>query len=161
MSETATRSLIEPPGLNASTFATIGVATPGHRRDSRTSGVAPIVSRIDSRIAGVGGGSVRVLIRPIVAACGGDPDRPKEISRSRYRPCEDAARSATLPCVPNDRPTPPLDDVDRAILEALSDDARLPNNRLAERVGVAPSTCLQRVRALRRSGVLRGFHADI
>jgi DNA-binding Lrp family transcriptional regulator len=54
-----------------------------------------------------------------------------------------------------------LDDVDRAILEALSEDARLPNNRLAERVGVAPSTALQRVRALRRAGVLRGFHAEI
>ena len=54
-----------------------------------------------------------------------------------------------------------LDDVDRAILEALSADARIPNNRLAERVGVAPSTALQRVRALRRAGVLRGFHAEI
>jgi DNA-binding Lrp family transcriptional regulator len=54
-----------------------------------------------------------------------------------------------------------LDPIDRAILEALSEDARMPNNRLAERVGVAPSTCLQRVRALRRSGVLRGFHAEV
>ena len=63
--------------------------------------------------------------------------------------------------MPNDRQPSALDAVDRAILEALSDDARTPNSRLAERVGVAPSTCLQRVRALRRSGVLRGFHADI
>ena len=62
--------------------------------------------------------------------------------------------------VPNDR-QPPLDDVDRAILEALSDDARIPNSRLAERLGIAPSTCLARVRALRRGGILRGFHADI
>src|SRR5690349_23457183 len=134
MSETATRSLIEPPGLNASTFATIGVATPGHRRDRRTSGVAPIVSRIVSAIAGVGGASVRVLMRPIVAPCGTDPFRPKEISRSRRRACEHAARGATLACVPNDRPPPGLDDVDLAILEALSEDARMPNNRLAERV---------------------------
>ena len=37
----------------------------------------------------------------------------------------------------------------------------MPNNQLAERVGVAPSTCLARVRALRESGVLRGFHAEI
>lgn len=58
-------------------------------------------------------------------------------------------------------PQPPLDDVDRAIVEALSADARLPNNRLAERVGVAPSTCLQRVRALRERGVLQGFHAEV
>lgn len=64
-----------------------------------------------------------------------------------------------LPGVPKD--LPPLDRVDRAILEALSEDARMPNNRLAERVGVAPSTCLARVRALRRAGVLQGFHAEI
>lgn len=56
---------------------------------------------------------------------------------------------------------PQLDSVDRAILETLSGDARIPNNQLAERVGVAPSTCLARVRALRESGVLRGFHAEI
>jgi DNA-binding Lrp family transcriptional regulator len=54
-----------------------------------------------------------------------------------------------------------LDATDRAILEALSEDARLPNNRLAERVGVAPSTCLARVNALRERGVLLGFHAEI
>lgn len=56
---------------------------------------------------------------------------------------------------------PQLDAVDRAILETLSRDARMPNNQLADRVGVAPSTCLARVRALRESGVLRGFHAEI
>ena len=61
--------------------------------------------------------------------------------------------------MPNERPT--LDEVDRAILEALSANARLPNARLAERVGVAPSTCLARVNALRESGVLLGFHAEI
>src|SRR3954452_20549435 len=117
MSETATRSLIEPPGLNASTFATIGVATPGHRRDSRTSGVAPIVSRIESWIAGVGGASVRVLMPSIVAACGRTADRPKNIAQNRHRACEDAARSARLPCVPNDRPPPALGDVDGGMLE--------------------------------------------
>lgn len=61
--------------------------------------------------------------------------------------------------MPNDRPT--LDAVDRVILETLSADARLPNARLAERVGVAPSTCLARVNALREAGVLLGFHAEI
>jgi DNA-binding Lrp family transcriptional regulator len=54
-----------------------------------------------------------------------------------------------------------LDPVDRAILEILSADARTANNALAEQVGIAPSTCLARVRALRESGVLRGFHAEI
>ncbi len=54
-----------------------------------------------------------------------------------------------------------LDAVDQAILETLSGDARIPNKELAERVGIAPSTCLGRVRALRDAGVLRGFHAEI
>jgi DNA-binding Lrp family transcriptional regulator len=54
-----------------------------------------------------------------------------------------------------------LDEVDRAIIDELAADARIPNNALAERVGIAPSTCLGRVRALRESGVIRGFHADV
>lgn len=61
--------------------------------------------------------------------------------------------------MPNDRQR--LDDVDLAILEALSEDARMPNARLAARVGIAPSTCLERVRALRARGVLLGFHAEV
>lgn len=54
-----------------------------------------------------------------------------------------------------------LDAADMVILRELSDDARTPNNVLARRAGLAPSTCLNRVRALRESGVIRGFHADI
>jgi DNA-binding Lrp family transcriptional regulator len=55
----------------------------------------------------------------------------------------------------------PLDETDRAILRTLANDGRLPNNALAERVGIAPSTCLGRVRALQDRGVIRGFYADI
>ena len=54
-----------------------------------------------------------------------------------------------------------LDDVDRILVEALQRDARIPNNALAEIAGIAPSTALGRVRALRERGVIRGFHADI
>lgn len=54
-----------------------------------------------------------------------------------------------------------LDATDLAILHRLSDDARLPNNALAEAVGIAPSTCLGRVRSLRERGVIRGFYTDI
>ncbi len=43
----------------------------------------------------------------------------------------------------------------------LAVDARTPNNALAASVGIAPSTCLGRVRALRSGGAIRGFHADI
>src|SRR5438874_2015684 len=56
---------------------------------------------------------------------------------------------------------PTLDDVDRRLLRELAADARLPNNALARRVGIAPSTCLGRVRALRERGVIRGYHADV
>ena len=54
-----------------------------------------------------------------------------------------------------------LDETDHAILRELARDARLPNNMLAQRAGIAPSTCLARVRALRERGVIRGYHADI
>lgn len=54
-----------------------------------------------------------------------------------------------------------LDDVDRAILRTLLDDARLPNNAVAQVVGIAPSTCLSRIRAMRDAGTIRGYHADI
>ena len=54
-----------------------------------------------------------------------------------------------------------LDETDRVILQELAMDARLPNNALAQRAGIAPSTCLARVRALRERGVIRGYHADI
>lgn len=54
-----------------------------------------------------------------------------------------------------------LDRTDVAILEALSKNARLSNKELAARVGLAPSSCHERVRKLVERGVLRGFHADI
>jgi DNA-binding Lrp family transcriptional regulator len=54
-----------------------------------------------------------------------------------------------------------LDGIDQAIVRELTRDARLPNNALAERVGIAASTCLARVRALRERRVIRGFHADV
>jgi DNA-binding Lrp family transcriptional regulator len=54
-----------------------------------------------------------------------------------------------------------LDRFDVAILSALRKNARISNKRLAEMVGLAPSTCLERVRRLVELGVLRGFHADV
>ena len=53
------------------------------------------------------------------------------------------------------------DPVDLRILRVLADDARIPNNALAARVGIAPSTCLERVRSLRERGVILGYHAQI
>jgi DNA-binding Lrp family transcriptional regulator len=58
------------------------------------------------------------------------------------------------------RPTD-LDDVDRRILSLLHGDARITNSALAERIGIAPSTCHSRVRRLVDLGVIRGFYTDI
>ncbi|MCW2953542.1 MAG: transcriptional regulator, AsnC family [Conexibacter sp.] len=58
-------------------------------------------------------------------------------------------------------PNTELDPIDRRLVALLAADARLPNARLAEASGIAPSTCVARVRALRERGVIRGFHADI
>ncbi|WP_027344594.1 Lrp/AsnC family transcriptional regulator [Hamadaea tsunoensis] len=54
-----------------------------------------------------------------------------------------------------------LDDLDRRLIDLLSNDGRLPNAALAEALGIAASTCLARLRALRERGVIRGFHADL
>ena len=45
------------------------------------------------------------------------------------------------------------------ILQLLSQDARISNTALAERVGLSPSACLRRVQELERQGVIRGYHA--
>jgi DNA-binding Lrp family transcriptional regulator len=63
-------------------------------------------------------------------------------------------------CMPND-PQPVLDATDRAMLEVLGADARVTNQRLAEQVGVAPSTALARLRSLIARGVIKGFHAEL
>ncbi len=55
----------------------------------------------------------------------------------------------------------PLDAIDLAMLAELDANGRLTNAALAERVGVAESTCSQRLRALRESGVIRRFRAEI
>ncbi|WP_190232855.1 Lrp/AsnC family transcriptional regulator [Streptomyces avicenniae] len=54
-----------------------------------------------------------------------------------------------------------VDPIDSAILGHLQRDARLTNRELARLVGVAPSTCLERVRNLRARGVITGYHAAV
>lgn len=53
-------------------------------------------------------------------------------------------------------PSPKLDPIDRKILETLQKDASLTNQELAERVGLSPSPCLRRVKALEEAGVITG-----
>ncbi|WP_417364593.1 Lrp/AsnC family transcriptional regulator [Glutamicibacter arilaitensis] len=54
-----------------------------------------------------------------------------------------------------------VDETDLSILAELSKDARIANNVLAAKVGLAPSTCLGRVKALSKAGVITGYHAAI
>jgi len=51
-----------------------------------------------------------------------------------------------------------VDELDSAIVAALQADGRRTNRDLAAALGVSPSTTLERVRALRQRGVLRGVH---
>ena len=52
-----------------------------------------------------------------------------------------------------------LDRYDRRILEVLQEQGRLSNQELAERIGLSPSPCLRRVRALEEAGVIRAYRA--
>lgn len=61
----------------------------------------------------------------------------------------------------NLRDLSPLDAVDRAILSELQADGRMTNAELADRVGIAPSTCVTRVRGLVARGVITGFTATV
>jgi DNA-binding Lrp family transcriptional regulator len=54
-----------------------------------------------------------------------------------------------------------IDALDIALIRELQDDARQTNRELAAAVHVSPSTSSERVRALRATGVIRGYHADV
>ena len=55
----------------------------------------------------------------------------------------------------------PLDRIDYQIVRLLRNNARLSNKELAQKVGLAPSTCLVRTRLLQQSGVITGFKAEV
>jgi Lrp/AsnC family leucine-responsive transcriptional regulator len=54
-----------------------------------------------------------------------------------------------------------LDRYDIQILQELQADARLTNAELAQRVGLSAAPCWRRVRALEKSGYIKGYHAEI
>ncbi|AVV35006.1 MAG: Lrp/AsnC family transcriptional regulator [Cobetia sp.] len=58
-------------------------------------------------------------------------------------------------------PLPTLDRFDRRILDELQHSGRISNQELAERIGLSPSPCLRRVRALEESGMITGYRAQI
>ncbi|WP_026687489.1 Lrp/AsnC family transcriptional regulator [Azovibrio restrictus] len=54
-----------------------------------------------------------------------------------------------------------LDRYDRAILTLLQQDGRISNQDLAERIGLSPSPCLRRVRALEEAGLILAYRAQL
>ena len=67
-----------------------------------------------------------------------------------------------IPSPPQDlRPPYELDDLDRRLLALLRANARTTNQALSEALGVAPSTCLARLKNLQRTGVIRRFTVEV
>lgn len=54
-----------------------------------------------------------------------------------------------------------IDEIDHRILSLLTQDAGVRNKDLARRVGLAPSTCLVRVRRLEQHGFIVGYRAVV
>ena len=52
-----------------------------------------------------------------------------------------------------------MDQITEQLLQALTDNGRISNIELAERVGLSPSACLRRVQELEPRGVIKGYRA--
>lgn len=52
-----------------------------------------------------------------------------------------------------------IDKFDRQILRLLQADGRMSNQDLADAIGLSPSPCLRRVRALEEAGIIIGYRA--
>jgi len=54
-----------------------------------------------------------------------------------------------------------IDRIDRKILRILQEHGRISNVSLAQRIGLSPTACNERVRKLEREGVITGYRACI
>ncbi len=54
-----------------------------------------------------------------------------------------------------------LDKFDKQILQILQADGRVSNQELADQIGLSPSPCLRRVKALEEAGLIIGYHAQL
>lgn len=54
-----------------------------------------------------------------------------------------------------------IDDLDLRILNILQDDGKVSNAEIARKVGKAPSAVLERVRKLRRNGIIKGYECIV
>ena len=54
-----------------------------------------------------------------------------------------------------------MDRIDRTILSALQNNARISNVKLAIKAGLSASSCLRRVSRLEKLGIIDGYHANL
>jgi DNA-binding Lrp family transcriptional regulator len=54
-----------------------------------------------------------------------------------------------------------LDSIDMRILSELQDNGRITNVELSRRAKITAPPCLRRMRALEKSGYIKGYHADL
>ena len=54
-----------------------------------------------------------------------------------------------------------LDDIDLRILTILYKNADITNKELASQIGIAPSTCLERVKRMKSNGIIKGAFVEI
>ena len=54
-----------------------------------------------------------------------------------------------------------MDEIDRAIIDQLLRNGRMPNLELADHVGLSASPCLRRVKNLEADGVIQGYTAVV
>jgi len=57
--------------------------------------------------------------------------------------------------------TTKLDRLDYKILAALQREGRITKTQLSAEVGLSATCCWERMQALERAGIIRGYHADI
>lgn len=54
-----------------------------------------------------------------------------------------------------------IDELDGRLIRLLQNDARQTIKGLADQLGIAPSTALERIRSLQRRGIITGYHAEV
>lgn len=54
-----------------------------------------------------------------------------------------------------------LDVIDLKILNALQEDGRISNLDLSNKIGLSPAPTLERVKKLERSGIIKGYRAEL
>lgn len=70
-------------------------------------------------------------------------------------------QQSSPPVQPTALETITLDDVDLSILDLLVRDARASQRRIAREVGMSPPAVAERISRLERSGVIRGYRAEL